>query len=116
MKTVEPALFRFLGWNTQGDLGPYTFYTNKRGALVWFLKAPPTKPPTWKQRLQRARFAFAATLWRSMTPQQRAAWTKAAQRAHLKITPLNFFVYVHLRRDFAAARTVAHQAGVHLQV
>jgi len=115
MKLAQQNLFRFLGWNTQGDLGPWTFYTNKRRALVWFLKAPPKNPPTWKQRLQRARFTFAAILWQSLQPDQRAAWGTAARRAHLRITPYNFFCYVQLRRDFAAARTVAHQSGVDLQ-
>jgi len=116
MKPGHTALFRFLGWNTQGDLGPYTFYTNKRRALIWFVKAPPTKPPSWKQRLQRARFTFAALLWSQLAPEQRAAWATATQRAHLKVTPLNFFMYVHLRHDYAAARTVAHQAGVQLEI
>jgi len=114
MKATRQALFRYLGWNTQGDLGPYTFYTSKRKGLVWFVKAPPKSPPTWKQRLQRTRFQNAALLWHQLTPDQRAAWTTATARAHLKVTAYNFFLYVHLRRDWAAARTVQHQTGIEL--
>ena len=43
--TPEDIMLSFLGFGATGDLGPLTVYTNKRGKLVWFLKAPPTCPP-----------------------------------------------------------------------
>lgn len=114
MKPSHQALFRFLGWNTQGDLGPFTFYTSKRKGLIWFLRAPPTCPPTGPQLEQRARWAAAAENWSNATPETRAAWELASKRAHLRITGLNLWMYHQLSDDDAAVRTVEHQTGLTL--
>lgn len=114
MRIDEPLLFRVLGWNTQGDLGPYTFYTSKRQGLVWFPKSPPKKPPSSDQVHQRNRFRAAAAAWRSLPQPQREAWELASKRAHLSCHGYNLFVYYQLRKDVAAIRTIERQTGVTL--
>jgi len=108
---LNQTLLRFLGWNTQGDLGPWTFYTDRRKGLVFFPRSPPNKPPSFLQRKQRNRFKMAAAAWRILTPEKRDAWSRAAAAAHLRITHHNFFVYWFLTKDDAAVRTVEHQTG-----
>jgi len=117
MKPQPPAITAMWGLWPTGDFGPFTFYTShQRKNVVAFLKAPPLEPPSWKQRLQQTRFANAARLWSLLPTATRQAWTTACRRAHLKITGFNFFVYVHLRQDLAAARTIQHQSGVDLHL
>lgn len=114
MKLIPPSLLQFLGWNTQGDLGPWTFYTSKRNALVWYLRAPPTKPPSPLQAAARAAFAAAALAWAAQTDQTRADWERASLAAHLRITGLNLWMYWQLTADDAAIRTIEHQTGISL--
>jgi len=100
------SLLRFLGLNTQGDVGPWTFYTSKQNGLVWFVKAPPLEPPSRKQIHQRNKFRLIGAVWRSLSPQQRSDWLLAARKAHLEITGYNFFLYYMMTADAAAVRTV----------
>lgn len=104
------SILHFLGLNTQGDVGPWTFYTSKRNGLVFFAKAPPLEPPSRKQIHQRNKFRLIANVWRSLSPTQRATWLAAAQAAHLRITGYNFFLYYLMTRDAAAVRTVERLA------
>lgn len=113
MRRTEDLL-RFLGLNTQGDLGPWTFYTSKRRGLVFFQKAPPLEPPSPKQIHQRNKFRLAGMVWRSLRPEQREAWGTAAKRARLQITGYNLFVYYLTRNDAPVVRTVERLAGVDL--
>lgn len=114
VKLIEPALFRFLGWNTQGDLGPFTFYTSKRNGLVWYPRSPPTQGPTPLQLLQRNRWTAAAEAWSALPPATRALWTAAAHRSYLRISGINLWMYWHLTQDDAAIRTVERQSGITL--
>lgn len=108
-----PAL-TFLGLNPTGDLGPLTSYTSKRRKPVWFLKAPPTTPPTGWQIKQRNLFRQIARHWNQLTPAARADWETAAKRAHLTITGLNLFVYFHATGNRKVLRTVERQSRLHL--
>ena len=103
-----------LGLRPTGDLGPLTGYTSKRGKPVWFLKAPPTSPPTGWQIHQRNLFRAIAVHWNHLSPEQRAAWLAAAEAARLKITGYNLFVWYHLTNDRAAIATIEHQTGIQL--
>jgi hypothetical protein len=114
MRTLEPKLFRFLGWNTQGDLGPYTFYTSKRKGLVFFVKAPPTTPPTSLQLSRRNRWRLFAWAWSALTPEQRGKWSSAAHRASLRISGYNLWIFWCETGDRPAIRTVEKQSGVTL--
>lgn len=108
-----PAL-TFLGLNPTGDLGPLTGYTSKRAKPVWFLKAPPTSPPTGWQVKQRNLFRQIARHWTELKPVARANWQTAARRAHLNITGFNLFVYFHAGGDRKVIATVEHQSRISL--
>ena len=105
MRRTEDLL-RYLGFNSQGDLGPWTFYTSQRGALVYFIKAPPLEPPSLLQLSVRNSIRLAAYTWRSLAPQARVDWELVSQRAHLSITGYNLFVSWILGRDDAAIHTL----------
>lgn len=107
-------ILRYLGFNTQGDLGPWTFYTSKRKGLVFFQKSPPLEPPSRKQIHQRNKFRLAGMIWRSLAAEQRAAWMKAAADANLQITGYNLFTYYVTRNDAAAIETVERLAHADL--
>lgn len=111
---LNQSLLRFLGWNTQGDLGPWTFYTDRRKGLVFFPRSPPNKPPSYLQRKQRNQFKMAAAAWRLTPPDKRESWRLAAAAANLRITHVNFFFYWFLTKDNAAVRTVERQTGYSL--
>lgn len=114
MKTKSPALYQFLGFNTQGDVGPYTCYTSKRHQLVIYLRTTPKKPPTERAQHQRNRLVVLARLWQTLTQSQREAWETAARRAGLRITGYNLYTYSVLRRDRAAVATIEHQSAIGL--
>jgi len=110
----ESRLFRFLGWNSQGDLGGWTFYTSQRKELVWFIKSPPLEPPSFLQTTMRNRFRAIGYAWRSLTPAQRQAWATAAANAGTRLTGYNLFVYWLTTRDDATIETIERQANVSL--
>lgn len=113
MRRAE-SYFRFWGWNSQGDWGPWTFYTDQRKGLVYFLKAPPLEPASaWQQSIRNS-FRLAAYAWRSIDPDKQADWERAAQRAHLRCTGYNVFTYWSLTHDDAAIHTIERQTGIQL--
>lgn len=108
------SLLKFLGLNTQGDLGPWTFYTSKRHGLVWFVKAPPLEPPSFLQTHQRNQFRLVGLLWSYLDRQQKANWELASKQAHLRINGYNLFTYWALSSDDAAINSVAAQTQIPL--
>lgn len=112
MKPVGPNLWRCLGWNTQGDIGPYTCWTDQRGQLVVSPKSPPRSPASSLQRVTRARFALAHGLWRSFAAADRAAWTQAARRQHLRVSGYNLWMSCTMLADYSYARTIFRQSGL----
>ncbi len=113
MRRMEDFV-RFLGFNTQGDLGPWTFYTDKRKGLVYFVKSPPLEPPSQLQQSIRNSIRLAAYTWRSLDGEQQRTWETASKRAGLRITGYNLFVFWILRRDDAAIHTVERLSNVKL--
>jgi len=115
MKLHELQFTKVWGWNPTGDFGPYTFYTShKRKLVVAFLKAPPDKPPSWKQKLCRTRFKNLGIVWKELGADRREAWNRAAARAHLRISGFNLFTYAQITGDWSAVQTVQRQSGVDL--
>ena len=100
-------LFQILGCLVGGDLGPYTFYKNKRGLTVWFPKSPPLKPPSPKQTVQRNQFRIAGACWASLTPEQREQWNLAGRRASLCMTGYNLYLHFNTTGDQARRNTLA---------
>lgn len=113
MKRTE-HLLRFLGFNSQGDLGPWTLYTDKRKGLVFFIKAPPLEPPSQLQTSIRNSIRLAAYTWRSLSGDERRNWELVAKRAHLKIHGYNLFVYWLLRHEDAAIHTLERLTKIKL--
>jgi hypothetical protein len=103
-----------LGWRPTGDLADLTAYTSKRGKVVWFLKAPPTTPPTVWQLRQRNRFRLCAYAWKALRPEVRSEWNNAAQRGRLYCTGLNLWMFWNLTRDSTTIRTIQRQTGTTL--
>jgi len=95
-----------MGFNTQGDFGPWTFYTDKRKGLVYFVKAPPLEPPSLWQTSIRNSVRLAAYTWRSLSEAQRKDWELATKRAHLKINGYNLFVFWILKHEDGCIHTI----------
>lgn len=110
----EQQLLPFLGLRTQGDLGPWTFYTNRRNRLVWFTKAPPLEPPSLMQTIQRNRFRNVAFIWQSLLPVTRERWLLAAKRARLAVTGYNLFTHFITIGSDATIHTVERLSGLRL--
>jgi len=107
-------LVRFWGFNTQGDFGPWTFYTDQRKGLVFFLKAPPLEPPSLTQTFIRNQFRTNAYVWRSLPVSARRDWETAAKRAHLKIHGFNLFTFCNITKDDATIHTIERITNINL--
>jgi hypothetical protein len=110
----KTALYSVLGWVIWGDLGPVTMYRDKQGKIVAFPKTWPKKPASPAQATQRALFIAAATGWRALTAQQRAAWELATRRASLAMHGYDLWVHWSLTEDEQAIRTLERQTGTTL--
>lgn len=113
MRTTDRCL-NFLGLRPYGDLGGLTCYTTRRRRTVWFVKAPPTCPPSLGQRLQRLRFTTAARAWQSLKPDQRDRWNRAAQAAGLQLHGYDLWIHWQIVHDLATIRTIEHQTNIEL--
>ncbi len=113
MRRMED-LVRFMGFNSQGDLGPWTFYTDKRKGLVYFIKAPPLEPPSLLQESIRNSIRLAAYTWRGLSEETQRKWELASKRAHLSITGYNLFVFWLLRHEDAAIHTIERLTNLKL--
>ncbi len=109
-----PQIYHLFGFVLSGDFGPYTFYTNKRGKLVFFIKAPPLEPPSERQIKQRNRWRNGAIGWKALTATSRQKWNDAARKAHTKLTGYNLFMHWTTKGDRLAIATVERQSGIQL--
>jgi len=103
-----------LGIQVQGDLGPWTIYTDRKGRKKWFLYSPPTKPPTPNQLVARNRFRTAVLNWKALTAEQKFNLEEACRRLSLCITGQNLFVSTQLTHKQTAYATVARQSRLTL--
>jgi len=104
----------FLGFRPTGDLADLTAYTSARNKTVWFLKAPPDKPPSDRQRHQRERFRQVGEAWRGLGPTVRQNWLDAARNAGLFLSGYTLFLVWLLCRDRPTIRTIERQTGITL--
>lgn len=107
-------LLPLLGINSQGDLGPWTMYTDKQKGLVFFIKAPPLEPPSLLQTSVRNAVKLSAYTWRSLSAAQRADWETAARRTHLKIHGYNLFTFWIITKDDPCIHTVERLSKIKL--
>ena len=111
MKRTE-SLIRVMGWNPTGDFGPWTFYTAKNQAVVFFQKSPPLAPPSPLQIHQRNKFRLVALSWQALPEKDKENWRQLAKRARVDVTHYDLFVYYCLTHDAASIRTLERQSGV----
>jgi len=112
----NPAIFTLMGFNPTGDLGDLTFYTAANHKPVIFLKAPPTAPPTARQRFVRDRMSYYAAWWSDQTRATKARWNQAARQAHLRMTGYGLWQWWMWHQDKAVLRTIQRQANVDLGI
>lgn len=110
-QSIAP-LIKFLGFNSQGDLGPYTVYTSRQKRLVFFARAPPLTPASIEQRGMRNRFRVAAQMWQALTPDQRAKWKRLAQESNQRITGYNLWTYTQTTGDRTTIQTLITRTGI----
>lgn len=103
---------RWLGFSVQGDLGPWTFYTNKNRRIVFYDQAPPLNPPSRAQSAARNRLVAAAYDWQSLPADQQANWRRACKRLRLECVGFGLFYYWHYKRDAATITTIEQQTGI----
>lgn len=101
-----------IGFYPLGDLADFTYYTTRRRKVVRFLRAPPTSPPSWLQRRQRAAWTAAAAAWQTAPNTFRLWWRAVANLNHLKISGYNLYMHLSTANDptgLAALRTPGPQ-------
>lgn len=80
----------------QGDAGPYTFYTRTGGQVVFYPFAPPDKPPSPSQIVQRRRLALVAEDWQALDNAEKQKWNAMAKRGRTWMTGYNLYSYAAL--------------------
>ncbi len=108
MALTVPA--EFLGLMISGDVDGITIYTDRHGRKVSYKKAPPLKPASVLQALQRGRFRDAMANWRDATQAVRDDWETASLRTHLCMTGLNLWLHFSLKGRQPALDTISAQA------
>jgi len=93
---LPPSL---LGFIVRGDIDGQTIYTDRRGQKVFYQKAPPQKPASPKQAIQRARFRTAVLSWLNLLPSERADYERASLSMSLCMTGHNLYIRLCLRGD-----------------
>ena len=114
MKPMPPSIFQFLGYLTNGDVGPWTFYTSVRHKLVFFPKTWPKDPATYHQTLYRNRWRHAALRWNELDASTKSLWELASKRSHLTITGYNLFIFYILGNHTRFIQTVERLSSLDL--
>lgn len=112
MKNLGPAIYQFLGVLTNGDLGPYTIYTDQRKEQVIFLKTWPKDPATYHQKIRRNRWSQIAFRWRVLDEDTKTLWKELTRKANLTITYYNLFYYYMLDKDIKVIETLQRNTGI----
>jgi len=95
----------------QGDVGPLTSYTNKRG-IVMFLKAWLRDPASEKQIAHRDRIRACARNWHAAPKSTRKAYEAATKKQSLYINGYNLWVCASMNPiGRSAIETLARQSG-----
>lgn len=111
LKTLLPKM---MGWRPTGDIGPYTMYTMRNGTVVFYEKAPPKEPASYRQLILRNRWRTAAASWGNMGSDQKALWHLAAKQARLYFHGYALWVFWSTTQDRPTLKTIERQSGVQL--
>lgn len=99
-----------LGFIASGDIDGLTMYTDRHMVTVAFAKAPPDKPPSPLQVVQRARFGSAVANWRAASPAQRDLYEQISLRCSLCMTGHNVWLHLSFHNSQALLDTLNTQA------
>lgn len=106
--------WNLIAMEVSGDIGDHTIYTNRFGKKVVFPKAPPDKPPTFNQMIQRARFKNAQASWSSLSSEEKDALEHSTKVLSAPLTGQNLWISCHTRNDFSDVNTFERQSGIAL--
>ncbi|HDZ22775.1 hypothetical protein LCGC14_1469940 [marine sediment metagenome] len=112
MKSQLTKYLNFLGIGIQGDLDGITCYRSSRGALIWFPRAPPEKPPSELQIWQRERWRAILDDWNALPASTRSDWMLITERASLYIHGLNLYLWWRCSQDDTVIETLQRQTGI----
>lgn len=112
MKTIPTSILQIMGLSIQGDLDGITCWRSKRGAVIWYPKAPPTKPPSALQTQQREKWRAILDDWLALSDSVRANWMLITQRASLSLHGLNLYIWWRCAEDDTIIQTLERQTGI----
>lgn len=116
MSKKNVPIVNLLGLRAQGDLGPLTMYDSRRNKRVWYIKAPPKKPPSRWQLNRRQLWHSIAWLWRELEETDRQQWLLIAQKGRLKMSGYALFVWWCDKGEVSYIRTIEKQTGLTLNL
>lgn len=114
MKTIPPSIWQFIGVLTNGDLGPYTFYTSRRKKLVVFPKTWPKDPATYHQTINRDRWRHAAVRWKALTESTRLTWAQLARAGNCNVSGYNLYIFYIVGKGTKVIETLQTNTGINV--
>lgn len=103
--------FSLFGFRVMGDVNGITCYTNRKYQKVFYEKAPPDKPPSPAQTIQRSRFRTAVQAWRALSDSDKDALERTVHKLSLCLTGQNLYVSCALKHKPDTYTTCARQAN-----
>lgn len=114
MATPTGFILQGICFKAQGDVGPLTSYTNKRG-IVMFLKAWLRDPASPKQIAHRDRIRACAKNWKAAPIQTRQNYERATKKQSLYLNGYNLWVCASMNQTGRSAiATLERQTGLTL--
>lgn len=112
MKTVPTSVLQFMGLSIQGDIDGITCYRSARHGVIWFPKAPPTKPASPLQLAQRVKWRRILDDWLALSDAVRRNWMLITERATLSLHGLNLYIWWRCAEDDSIIETLQRQTGI----
>jgi len=103
-----------LGLIVSGDINGMSVYTDRHGRKIAYEKAPPTKPPSVLQALQRERFKAAMANWKAATTAIKIDWENVSLATSLCMTGLNMWLHFSLKGTTEGLSAFSRQSGITL--
>ncbi len=110
MAKVNQTLLQVACFKIQGDFGPLSTYTNRRGK-VFFPKIWLSDPTSPDQQSHRDRIRSAAKMWQLLCPCMRYRWEAATKKPRLHLNGYNLWCYWFLTGDSDKIHTIERQSG-----
>lgn len=101
-----------LGLIVSGDVAHVTIYTDRHGRKVEYPIAPPTKPPSRLQRIQRDRFRRAQAAWMALSDADKATLERVVANCSLALTGQNLYIALALRNNLRLQESLSRHTGL----